>query len=163
LFVADGLGHGHDAAEASVEAVRLFHRFNGHQLPALLDYVHGGLRSTRGAAVSIARFEPASRRVTFAGVGNVSGALASNGNLKRMVSMPGTAGHMARKIQSFEYPFDGGLVILCSDGLTTSWTLGRYPNAEALHPTLIAAMLYRDFSRGHDDATVLVGKWLAGP
>ncbi len=27
LMVADGLGHGPDAAEASVEAVRLFHRF----------------------------------------------------------------------------------------------------------------------------------------
>jgi hypothetical protein len=29
------------------------------------------------------------------------------------------------------------------------------------HPTLIAAILYRDFSRHHDDATVLVGKWVA--
>jgi anti-sigma regulatory factor (Ser/Thr protein kinase) len=163
LFVADGLGHGQDAAEASVEAVRLFHRLNGHQVPTLLDYVHGGLRSTRGAAVSIARFDPAARRLTFAGVGNVAGVIAANGNLKRMVSMPGTAGHIARKIQSFEYPFDGGLVILHSDGLTTSWTLARYPNLHTFHPTLVAAILYRDFARRRDDATVLVGKWVADP
>jgi anti-sigma regulatory factor (Ser/Thr protein kinase) len=161
LFVADGLGHGQDAAEASVEAVRLFHRFDGHQVPAVLDYVHGGLRTTRGAAISIARVDPAARRVTFAGIGNVAGVLASNGNLKRMVSMPGTAGHIARKIQSFEYPFDSGFVILYSDGLTTSWTLSRYPNLAAVHPTLVAAILYRDFSRRRDDATVLVGKWVA--
>jgi anti-sigma regulatory factor (Ser/Thr protein kinase) len=37
LFVADGLGHGPGAAEAAVEAVRLFHRFQAHQVPALLD------------------------------------------------------------------------------------------------------------------------------
>ncbi len=62
--------------------------------------------------------------MTFAGVGNVAGVLAVNGDLKRMVSMPGTAGHNARKIQSFEYPFESGLIILHSDGLSTSWTLG---------------------------------------
>jgi anti-sigma regulatory factor (Ser/Thr protein kinase) len=163
LLVADGLGHGQDAAEASVEAVRLIHRFSGHQVPTVLDYVHGGLRSTRGAAVSIARFDPATGKVIFAGIGNVAGALASAGGLKRMVSMPGTAGHIARKIQSFEYPFASGLIILHSDGLSTTWTLGRYPNLEGSHPTLIAAVLYRDFGRHHDDATVLVGKWIADP
>src|SRR5262249_40873873 len=154
LFLADGLGHGQEAAEASVEAVRVFHRFNGHLVPTLLDYVHGGLRSTRGAAVSIARFDPDARKVTFAGIGNVRGVLASKGELKRMVSMPGTAGYNARKIQSFEYPFESGLVILHSDGLSTSWTLGRYPNLDAAHPTLIAGILYRDFGRRRDDATV---------
>jgi anti-sigma regulatory factor (Ser/Thr protein kinase) len=161
LFVADGLGHGPEAAEASVEAVRLFQRFNGHLVPTLLDYVHGGLRTTRGAAVSIARFDPGKRKIIFAGVGNVAGVLAVNGGLRRMVSMPGTAGHVARKIQSFEYPFEAGLVILNSDGLSTNWTLARYPNLQMAHPTLIAAILYRDFSRHHDDATVLVGKWVA--
>lgn len=160
LFVADGLGHGHEAAEAAVEAVRLFHRFNGHQVPTLLDYVHGGLRSTRGAAVSIARFDPSAPHMVFGGIGNVAGTLAVDGELKRMVSMPGTAGYNARKIQSFEYPFGKGLIILNSDGLATGWSIGKYPNLVAAHPTLIAAILYRDFSRRRDDATVLVGKWV---
>ena len=161
LFVADGLGHGQEAAEASVEAVRLFHRFNGHQVATLLDYVHGGLRTTRGAAVSIARFDPTNRSVAFAGIGNVAGALLSGGTLKRMVSMPGTAGHNARKIQPFDYPFERGLVLLSSDGISTGWNLARYPNIESVHPTLIAAILYRDFARHRDDTTVLVGKWIA--
>jgi anti-sigma regulatory factor (Ser/Thr protein kinase) len=159
LFVADGLGHGPDAAEASVEAVRLFRRFHDHQVPTLIDYVHGGLRATRGAAVSIARYRPETREIIFAGIGNVAGVLASGDGLRRMVSMPGTAGFTVRKIQSFQYPFAGGLVILCSDGISTSWTLARYPNLGEVHPTLIAAVLYRDFGRRRDDATVLVGKW----
>jgi anti-sigma regulatory factor (Ser/Thr protein kinase) len=159
LLVADGLGHGPDAAEAAVEAVRLFHRYNGHRAPVLLEYIHGGLRATRGAAVSVARFQPSSGKVIYSGVGNVAGVIAANGELKRMVSMPGTAGHNARKIQAFEYPFTTGLVIMHSDGIVSSWTLERYPNLVARHPTLIAAVLYRDLTRHRDDATVLVAKW----
>jgi anti-sigma regulatory factor (Ser/Thr protein kinase) len=159
LFVADGLGHGQEAADASVEAVRLFHRFNAHRVPTLLDYVHGGLRATRGAAVSIARFDPATRQVVFAGVGNVAGALASDGAMRRMVTMPGTAGHNARKIQGFDYPFDRGLIVLASDGISTNWNFARYPGIQTNHPALIAAVLYRDFGRKRDDATVLIGKW----
>lgn len=159
LLVADGLGHGPGAAEAAVEAVRLFHRFIGHRAPVLLDYIHGGLRATRGAAVSVARFQPASGKMIYAGVGNIAGVVVSNGDMRRMVSMPGTAGHNARKIQAFEYPFTAGLVILHSDGIASSWTLERYPNLAARHPTLIAAVLYRDLTRHRDDATVLVAKW----
>ena len=159
LLVADGLGHGPDAAEASVEAVRLFHRFNGHLVPTLLDYVHGGLRATRGAAVAIARFDRDARKIIYSGVGNIAGVLAVNGTLRRMVSMAGTAGHIARKIQAFDYPFEAGLIIMHSDGLQSSWTLERYPNLATFHPTLIAAVLYRDLTRGRDDATVLVAKW----
>jgi hypothetical protein len=159
VLVADGLGHGPEAAEASVEAVRLFHRFIGHTAPTLLEYVHGGLRSTRGAAISVARFQAGSGKLTYTGVGNIAGVILANGELRRMVSMPGTAGHNARKIQAFEYPFTTGLVILHSDGIASSWTLERYPNLAARHPTLIAAVLYRDLTRQRDDATVLVAKW----
>jgi anti-sigma regulatory factor (Ser/Thr protein kinase) len=159
LFVADGLGHGPEAAEASVQAVRLFHRFNGHQVPTLLDYVHGGLRATRGAAIAIARHDKAERKIVYSGVGNIAGVLAVDGGLRRMVSMPGTAGHNARKIQAFDYPFANGLVIMHSDGLQSSWTLERYTNLATLHPALIAAVLYRDLTRRRDDATVLVARW----
>jgi hypothetical protein len=85
--------------------------------------------------------------------------IISAGETKRMVSMAGTAGFNVRKIQGFDYPFQRGLVILHSDGLASSWSLDRYPNIAALHPSLIAAILYRDFTRNRDDATVLVAKW----
>jgi anti-sigma regulatory factor (Ser/Thr protein kinase) len=159
LLVADGLGHGPDAAEASVEAVRLFHRYNGHSVANLIDYIHGGLRATRGAAVSVARFDAQAKKIVFSGIGNVAGMMVAVGGTKRMVSMAGTAGFSARKIQSFDYPFERGLVILYSDGLASSFTTERYTNLVNLHPSLIAAILYRDFTRHRDDATVLVAKW----
>jgi anti-sigma regulatory factor (Ser/Thr protein kinase) len=156
LLVADGLGHGPDAAEAAVQAVRVFQRHRDHQVPTLLDYIHGGLRGTRGAAASIARIDRTSERITFAGIGNVAGVVVTDEKVHRMVSLSGTAGHNARKIQAFDYPYRGGLVILHSDGLGTSWMLGRYPGLAQAHPMLIAAVLYRDFARGRDDATIVV-------
>jgi hypothetical protein len=87
----------------------------------------------------------------------VGGAIVAPGGIRRMVSLAGTAGHVARKIQGFEYPYAGGLVILYSDGLATSWTLDRYPGLLNAHPTLVAGILYRDFARRRDDVTILVG------
>ncbi len=159
VIVADGLGHGQHAAQASNEAMGVFHRHAGHALPALLDYVHGGLRATRGAAVAIARYAAGEEKLEFGGIGNIAGAIVSPGNVKRLVSMPGTAGHNARKIQTFDYSFTSDdLLILHSDGLGTSWSLDRYPGLLSMHPTLIAGVLCRDFWRHRDDVTVVVAR-----
>ncbi|MDC7785133.1 ATP-binding protein/SpoIIE family protein phosphatase [Rhodoplanes sp. TEM] len=163
LMVVDGLGHGPNAATAASEAVRVFQRHKGHRVPTMLDYIHGGLRATRGAAVSIARIDTAADGVEFGGIGNVSGVVVTPAASRRMVSLPGTAGHIARKIQSFDYPFDDGLVVLHSDGLSTSWSLDRYPGLLRAHPTLIAAVLFRDHWRRRDDVTVLVAGRGAAP
>jgi anti-sigma regulatory factor (Ser/Thr protein kinase) len=156
VLVVDGLGHGPDAAKAAMEAVRVFQRNRNRSVPELLDYLHAGLRATRGAALAVARFDAERRKVVYAGIGNISGAIVANGSVRRMVSHNGTAGHQARKIQAFDYPFDGGLVIMHSDGLSANWALDSYPGLANAHPTLIAGVLYRDFRRQRDDATILV-------
>jgi anti-sigma regulatory factor (Ser/Thr protein kinase) len=163
ILVADGLGHGPDAANAATQAIRVFQRHKGHRVATLLEYIHGGLRATRGAAVSIAQIDREAGKVVFAGVGNVAGVAVAAGSERRMISLPGTAGHNARKIQSYDYPFQHGLVILHSDGLGTSWSLARYPGLSEAHPALIGAVLYRDFSRKRDDCTIAVACEKAAP
>jgi anti-sigma regulatory factor (Ser/Thr protein kinase) len=155
LLVVDGLGHGAGAAAAATEAVRLFQRHASLPVADILDYLHAGLRATRGAAVAIARIEVERARVVYGGIGNIAAAVIADGQLRRMISMSGTAGHVARRIQTFDYPYAGGLVIMYSDGLSTSWTLDAYPGLMRAHPSLIAAVLYRDYARRRDDATVL--------
>jgi len=158
LVVADGLGHGPVAAEASHEALRIFKKRAGDAPGVILEAMHGGLKRTRGAAVSVARIDMDREVVVFAGVGNVGGALLSGDQLRKMVSHNGTVGHMARRFQEFEYPYDGAsLVVLTSDGIASGWTLDGYTGVTRLHPSLVAALIYRDFARGRDDATVLVG------
>ncbi len=156
LVVADGLGHGPVAAQASGEAVRLFRKAPHLPLPMILEALHAGLRPTRGAAVAIARIDLESETVTFSGIGNIAGTLVAGGQISRMVSHNGTAGHIAPRTRAFTYGFAGlPLVILCSDGLVTSWSLDRYPGLASRDPELIAAVLYRDHTRGRDDATVV--------
>ena len=162
LLVADGLGHGPEAAAASNEAVRLFQRHQGLPVPQLLELLHAGLRHTRGAALAIARIEVGANKVVYGGIGNIAGTLISGTEIRRMVSLNGTAGLNARKFQAFDYP-GHDLVILHSDGLMTNWSLNRYPGLQCAHPALIAAVLYRDFARRRDDVTVLVARCRTSP
>lgn len=159
LMVADGLGHGFHAAQASQEAVRVFQEAPLHTPSALLQSMHQVLRSTRGAAVSIAVVDAAAGKVRYAGVGNISGVIvAADGASKHMVAHNGTLGAQASRMQEFTYDWPSdGLVILTSDGIR-QWNLSAYPGLTFRHPALVAAVIYRDFLRGRDDATVLVAR-----
>ena len=159
-MVVDGLGHGVAANNAAEEARRLFSAAFPASPAKAAQKLHAGLRATRGAAIGILTVDFAASRAVYCGIGNIAGLAAAGGNVRRFVSMNGIAGHTAGRIQEFIYPCDGaGLVIvLHSDGLSTNWSLDRYRGLAACHPSLIAAVLYRDAGRRRDDATVLVMK-----
>ncbi|HYE49057.1 MAG TPA: ATP-binding protein [Azospirillaceae bacterium] len=159
LLVADGLGHGPQAATAASEAVRLFRRRPGVPVAEMLEALHAGLRATRGAAVAVARLEPAGHRMVFGGIGNIAGTLITDGQVKKAVSHNGTAGVSARRFQEFVYPVgNDSLLVMQSDGIGTGWDLGRYPGLASRDPLLVAGVIYRDFSRRRDDATVVVAR-----
>ncbi|WP_375769942.1 ATP-binding protein/SpoIIE family protein phosphatase [Archangium gephyra] len=160
FLVADGLGHGPEAARASRAAVVSFLEQTPREPLELLRGAHQELRSTRGAAVSVAAVQEA--QLHYAGVGNISAAVvAPGGTIQRLVSMNGTLGHQAPRMQQFSYPWSvGSTLVMCSDGLATQWRLDAYPGLLARHPSLVAGVLYRDFARGRDDATVLVAREL---
>jgi anti-sigma regulatory factor (Ser/Thr protein kinase) len=159
ILVADGLGHGSLAAQAALEAVRIFQE-HSHCSPAdILTMAHAALRSTRGAAIAIAEINWQQRTVVYAGIGNIASCLCSDVQSTSMVSHNGTIGHELRKIQPFNYSWSSdNLLIMHSDGLRTQWRLDRYPGLSHQHPSLIAGVLYRDFNRGRDDVTVLVAR-----
>ena len=160
IVVADGLGHGTEARLASSEAVRQL--YQSPELPpkALLARIHQALRSTRGAAVAVARIDSVRGKLTYAGVGNISARIyAGSEGRQNLVSLNGTAGHQCDRIQEFSYAWpEDGLLVLHSDGLSTSTGLESYPGLAARDPALIAGVLYRDFCRGRDDATVVIVK-----
>jgi anti-sigma regulatory factor (Ser/Thr protein kinase) len=156
LIVADGLGHGPDAATASMEAIRVFRKSLSLAPADIVAEIHAALRSTRGAAVAVAALDPNRKEIRYAGVGNIAGSIVSATETRSMVSHNGTVGHEVRKIQEFQYDWPtGALVIMQSDGLQTHWRIDRYPGLVMRDPALIAGVLYRDFTRGRDDVTVL--------
>jgi hypothetical protein len=144
------------AATAAREAVRIF-RANARLAPAdLLDALHNALRPTRGAAGAVAVIDHATQVLTFAGVGNIAGAIIGPTARQGLVSLSGTLGHEVRKVRAFEYRWPpGATLVMHSDGLGTQWDIGRYPGLVRRHPALVAGTLYRDYRRVRDDVTVL--------
>jgi anti-sigma regulatory factor (Ser/Thr protein kinase) len=159
LMMADGLGHGIYAAEAAREAEKILHETRSKSPAVILQDSHDALRKTRGAALAIAAIDCEVGKLLFAGLGNISSSLLDNRHSRGMASHNGTAGHDIRKIQEFSFPWNGhSILIMHSDGLTGRWNLADYPGLQNKPPSMIAAVLYRDFSRERDDATVLVAK-----
>jgi hypothetical protein len=76
-----------------------------------------------------------------------------------MVSVNGTAGHQSQRIREFSYSWPmNGLLVMHSDGLSSQAGLETHAGLALRDASLIAGVLYRDFSRRNDDATVVVAK-----
>jgi anti-sigma regulatory factor (Ser/Thr protein kinase) len=157
LMLVDGLGHGVLAAEAAREAERVFAQSQTDSPGSILQDAHDALKKTRGAAMAVASLKLDRGVVSFAGVGNIGASIISPEGSRGMASHNGTMGHQLHKVQEFTYPWNpSSLLVMHSDGLSTRWDLKPYPGIWNKHPALIAALLYRDFSRERDDVTVLV-------
>ena len=155
FLVADGLGHGPDAAKASLAATRVLEGRPDVEPAETIHSCHRALASTRGAAVAVGKIS--TDKGAFAGVGNIACRVESGEVRRQLVSHNGTLGHMMRRVQQFDFPLPvGALLIFYSDGLATHWNLADYPGLAARHPGVIASVLYRDHERGRDDVTVLV-------
>jgi anti-sigma regulatory factor (Ser/Thr protein kinase) len=156
-LVVDGLGHGPLAATAAARAVEIFEAHSALGPVDLMQRIHDGLRSTRGAAASLAEVDARRGVVRYCGVGNIAASILEDGRTRSLVSHHGTLGHDARKIAEFQYPWTAGsTLVLNSDGLVSNWTVTRYPGLSERAASLMAAVLYRDWRRQRDDATVVV-------
>ncbi|GHH86374.1 hypothetical protein GCM10018793_58010 [Streptomyces sulfonofaciens] len=162
LMLADGLGHGPKAAQASTAAVEELRR-TAHLPPAdLMRRLHKALRPTRGAAVAVAQLDLVSGQLRFAGIGNVSARLRTGGAWQALVSHPGIVGaHFPATVpvRQVAWPQDG-LLVLHSDGLPSLWTPPEDPYLLARSPAVVAAAILRDASSAarplRDDTSVAV-------
>lgn len=160
IGIADGLGHGSAAESAALGVIRSMQERPGDELERMLQDAHDAIRSTRGAAVGVGRIHAAAGRLDFAGVGNIAAVIfGDQGPARRTVSLPGIVGHEMRKVQVFSYPWTTtSVLVMHSDGIGTGVNLDAYPGLARHESAMIAAVLYRDFCRGTDDATIVVAK-----
>ena len=157
LIIADGLGHGPAAGEASRLAVEAFAANKDRALIPVMEAMHDALRATRGAAVSVAEIDLGRETLRYVGVGNIAASILSGGKSANLVSMNGIVGVRCEKIQEFSYSWpQNSFLVMHSDGLKTQCHLNRYTGLLGKHPALIAGVLYRDCNRGTDDSTVAV-------
>lgn len=157
VLVADGLGHGPHAAAASQSALDEFAADAADDLRHLVERTHARLQTTRGAAICALRIDGENQTVSCAGAGNVVARIVSGVFDRSMVTQHGTAGVQIRKPdQSTLQMPQHGVTIVHSDGLASRWDTAPILPVLERDPTLAAAILYRNFSRGRDDATVVV-------
>jgi anti-sigma regulatory factor (Ser/Thr protein kinase) len=157
ILACDGLGHGDGAAVAAAAVIAAFRTAPDAPLAAILERADRAARTTRGAATTVARIDLARRVLAVAGVGNVAALLVGDA-ARQLVTQHGTLGQAApRNIREERRAFErGALLVLCSDGIKSRWSLDNHPGLAGRDPVTIATVLWRDFARGRDDASLVV-------
>lgn len=157
VMVADGLGHGPDAALASQAAVDVARQHADRSPADVMQIAHHALNRTRGAAVASAQVDELLHHVDFAGIGNIAASVITDGHCRHLMSHNGIVGSNLRKVEQLRFPWAAdSMLIMQSDGIGARWDMNSYPGLFDKHPALIAAVLYRDFLRPRDDATIVV-------
>jgi anti-sigma regulatory factor (Ser/Thr protein kinase) len=160
VLMCDGLGHGPLAALASEAAVRAFHGTPASVPEEVIAAVHRALGGTRGAAVAVARVDVGAGRLTYCGIGNVSGFLIGHDARRALLSAPGIVGAQMRRLRTFEEPLPtGGALVMHTDGLTERWEPGLLPGLLHHSPSVMAGHLLREAGVRRDDAGVVVVKY----
>lgn len=156
MAVADGLGHGPEAAAASQAAIAFLTSHPRRELDDLLRGCHHRLRGTRGAAVALARIDLAHDRLSYCGVGNIEARVVGHAPT-RPISYNGIVGAILPHFRVFEFPFQPhDLLFLHSDGISARFDLDDPPGLSAQPAQLIAETIARNWARAHDDATIIV-------
>ena len=156
IMVADGLGHGPHAAEASQAATAVFSTDPLASPSQIIGRAHLGLKATRGAAVALARIDLEQESILFSGAGNVTGRIISGVEDRTLVSQNGTVGLQIRTLQNVRHAWNAhALLVMHSDGIAARWSLKDAPELLQHHPVVVAGWLMRDHGRGRDDATVV--------
>ena len=161
VAVIDGLGHGVEAAAAARVAVRKVETSRDEPLPTLMRHCHEALVGTRGAVMSIASFDAASRNMTWVGVGNVAGVLfhvEDDGRITRsaLIAPGGIVGRELPALRAQTLPVGpGDTIILATDGISTGF-VDQPPDAG---PQQMADRILTAFGKGTDDALVLVARY----
>jgi anti-sigma regulatory factor (Ser/Thr protein kinase) len=157
LMVADGLGHGPDAAKAAEAARAVFIADPRADLRDGMQRTHVALQTTRGAALCLATLDSATMRLAYVGAGNIAGRVLSGMYDRAIATQHGTAGAQIRKPEpaTLDMP-EHAMLVLHSDGIETRWRAEYLRPVLQQSPTLVAALLLRDHTRHRDDATIVV-------
>lgn len=156
VLVVDGVGHGLAAEHAAVLALQVLMRSAAISTTQVIQAIHEALRSTRGAAASLAEIDFEQGVMRYCGVGNVSALVHDASRVRHCVSHHGTLGHGTVRTQEFQYPWaPDAMLVIHTDGVSARWNFDDYPGIESKHPALVAGVLYRDHARENDDMTVV--------
>jgi len=165
VAAVDGVGHGVEAARATRAAGAVLREDASRDLVGLAEQCHEALRSTRGAAISLAFVCARAGTMTWLGVGNVEGRVVGGDSpTKRpkgsLALQSGVAGHHLPRLTPATLPLvPGDLLLLATDGIAAAF-------ADSLKTTgstrAVGQRILSEHGRASDDALVVALRYL-GP
>ena len=160
IFFGDGLGHGPKAREAIDAAGDFFSACKATDPVDIIREMHENIRKTRGLVGTIVTCSTANQEWRICGVGNIFTKMYTGMEGRNYMPYNGTIGlNLPGSMNSSSFPVENNqYLIMCSDGIQTRWDLSKYPSILKYDNTVLAAAIYKDFTRGNDDASVLVAK-----
>ena len=159
VAVIDGVGHGHEAAEAAAVAARVLEGHREESLGKLLKLCHEKLAATRGAAITLTLFDGGDGTLRWVGAGNVAAMLlhtepSGNTRMRELLVRSGVAGVSLPSTEvSSTTLARGDLVVLATDGLRPAF-MDRVDRLARPQP--LAERLLAEFGTQSDDALVVV-------
>jgi anti-sigma regulatory factor (Ser/Thr protein kinase) len=159
LAVADGLGHGESAHEASHLAIAALRGSSSTSPRELLEVCQEALARTRGAVIAVVFVADDGSELVHAGVGNIGCHLYCNRSSLRFASASGFVGRPGHRGRIREERAQLGgrhVVLMHSDGLPSRVDLSEEAALLREPPLVIAHRLIADHGRPDDDALVLV-------
>lgn len=160
ILMADGLGHGPEAQAAVKKACEAFYACAEESPAETIRYLHNQIRNTRGVVGLVVYFNSQTRRWRTTGVGNIGARWMGTLNTRNHVSYNGIIGYNIpgtmneQLLSQEEFP----QFIACSDGIRSRWDITKFPAIMQHDGMIIASAVYKEYSRGTDDTSVLVCK-----
>ncbi len=161
IGLADGLGHGPPAREASSAAMQTLRESTALGVGRLLENCHDALQDTRGAVMAVARIAEPSDTMQAGAIGNVSLHAYGPGARYHLTGpsfVVGARGRQPRIALEDHALSMRDALILFSDGIFTRADIGGELDLLREHPIIIAHQFVERFARDNDDALVLVAR-----
>ncbi|GAB4026372.1 anti-sigma regulatory factor [Spirosoma gilvum] len=163
LLLGDGLGHGPEAYNAVQAAINAFRICVDHRPSEIIRFLHRSVNKTRGLVGSVVVYDVLNHRWNWCGVGNISTRLSGGLTSKNLLSYNGIIGmNLPNTMNDHLLPLEPGqLLIMCSDGIQSRWDANKYPLIHRYDLTVLAAAIYKDYTRQTDDASLFIGRMQA--
>ncbi len=161
--VVDGLGHGDEAATAAKIAIAALEGHAEEPLAALVKRCHEALTQNRGVVMTVATLCSLDDKLVWLGVGNVEAILLRADRQAKVPSdrvllRSGLVGYRLPYLRASTLPLaPDDLLIFATDGLDAGFAEGL---ARSDSPQQLADSILERHFKGHDDALVLVVRYL---
>ncbi len=162
IAAIDGLGHGSEAAAAAQAAHEEMSKCPRSPVGDLMQNCHAALRKTRGVVLSMASIDARRNELTWAGVGNVEGALyrANPAAIPPREALPqrgGVVGYRLPPMRVATLPVGlDDVLIFATDGIDGGY---RCESPIGWSPQDFADHVVKHHGKETDDALVLVVRY----